>query len=363
MTLFSAWHFSRRERESYADSALEPSLPYISIIVPFRNEAQTIVTCLRYLKNQSYPIEKCEILCVDDHSEDNSYEIARDISRKSPNIRVFTLSAHRGAGQGKKAALQLGISAAKGEIILQTDADCIVPPNWALRIVRSFTPEVAMVAGPVRLSYSNTILQQLQALEIMGLAILGGGAMIGGKPHMCNGANLAFRRSVFEEIGGYENIDHVASGDDELLLQKVAKNTSFLIKFCADKQAIVTTAAVETWKSLRKQRIRWVSKVRHYLDHKVQFLQLTSYLAFWGVGLYFLMSIWNPLYWGYFFTLILVKFSADLILMHVAGAFFSEKRLLWLLPLLECLYVPYVLWLGIAGNFVRSYTWKNRTVS
>ena len=206
------------------------------------------------------------------------------------------------------------------------------------------------------------ILEKLQALEIMGLGVLGGGAMAGNFPHMCNGANLAFRREAFIEVGGYEGIDHIASGDDELLLQKIRKYTSYQVAFCACKSAIVTTPALTTWAELRAQRIRWVSKARYYLDARVNVLQLLSYLAFWGIPIIGILAITNPLAQSCFFTLLLLKFSADFLLMKVAAQFFGEQKLLWLLPLLEVIYTAYVLWIGIAGNTVSTYTWKGRTV-
>ena len=360
MTLFSAWHFSQRKANPSSATLSDVELPFVSIVVPARNEERTLATCLEHLKEQSYPQNRYEVLCIDDFSEDDTYKIAMGIAQNFPLLQVHSLGS--GNKGGKKAALQAGISLSKGEIILQTDADCKVPPRWLEYMVKSFTPEVGMVGGPVKLSYDKSLLQRLQALEVIGLGILGGGAILGGKPHMCNGANLAFRRSVFDEVGGYEGIDHFASGDDELLLQKIQTGTSYQIGFCPSPHATVLTAAIPSWEGLKRQRLRWVSKVRYYLNPKIQLLQLISYFAFLGIGIYFFLGILNPLYRNYFFSLILVKFSADLILMYIAGVFFEEKRLLWFLPVLECLYVPYALWVGVAGNFVRSYTWKHRKV-
>ena len=356
MTLFSVWHF----HFSHVPPTEQTSFPTVSVVVPARNEAPHIESCLLSILNQTYPTDKFEIICVDDSSTDDTYPKATTLSKQYARLSVLQLSGER---TGKKAALTMGIESAKGELILQTDADCLVPSDWIRTLVNYFEEEVGMVAGPVKLVYQPSLFQKLQALEIAGLGILGGGAMLGKRPHMCNGGNLSFRKSLFKDMGGYQGIDHVASGDDELFLQKVLHLSNYSIAFCRSSEAIVTTAACATWSEFTSQRIRWVSKAKHYWNRQVNLLQGISYLAFWGLFLFLLLSLFDTSLWIYFFSLLLLKLLADLPLMFQAVRFFQEKPLLWLLPLLECVYIPYVLWVGIRGNLNPSYTWKNRTVS
>ena len=358
LSLYSAYHFH------FSKPTQDPTyFPRVSVLIPARNESSQIEACIHSVLEQTYPSHQFEVLCIDDASTDDTFLQIERLSQEYPNLRALSLAPESGEASGKKAALSKGIEQASGEILLQTDADCILPPQWIQTMVSCFSPEVGMVAGPVGLTYQDSLFQKLQALEIAGLGILSGGSIAGERPHMCNGANLAFRKSLFEKVDGYSGIDHFASGDDELLMQKVKKENSYRIQFCPFPQTIVRTPALSTWKEFTTQRIRWVSKAKYYWDRRVNGIQLISYLAFVGLAFFSLLALWNPMYWSYFLFLFLLKISVDIPLMYQAVRFFGEKPLFWLLPLLECVYIPYVLWIGIAGNFSRTYTWKNRTVS
>ncbi|MEL6593392.1 MAG: glycosyltransferase family 2 protein [Bacteroidota bacterium] len=251
---------------------------------------------------------------------------------------------------------------AKGEIILQTDADCYLPETWASEMSAHFGGEVQLVSGPVLLTHSRHWLQSLQCLESIGLVVLGAGSLAGGKPNMANGANLAFRRQAFHEVGGYQGIDSVASGDDELLLQKFHAAYPGQLRFAKSDQAIVQTPALDNWSALKSQRLRWVSKARTYQNRGVNFVQLLSYLGFWSFPLCLLYGFWQ--WWGPLVALglLLLKSIIDLVLMRKAAAFFHKLPLLRWLGLLELVYIPYVLWIGIAGNLVSRYEWKGRSV-
>ena len=358
LSLFSAYHFH------FSKPTQDPTyFPRVSVLIPARNESSQIEACIHSVLQQTYPSDKFEVLCIDDASTDDTLLKIERLSKQYPKLRALRLTPDSGGALGKKAALSKGIEQARGEILLQTDADCILPSGWINTMVSCFSPQIGMVAGPVGLTYQESLFQKLQALEIAGLGILTGGSIAGGSPHMCNGANLAYRKSLFEKVGGYRGIDHFASGDDELLMQKVKKDNAYRIQFCPFPQAIVRTSALLTWKEFTAQRIRWVSKAKYYWDKRINAIQLISYLAFTGMAFFFLLAWWNPLYWSYFLLLFLLKMVVDIPLMYQAVRFFGEKPLLWLLPLLECVYIPYVLWIGIAGNFSRTFTWKNRTVS
>src|SRR6202012_3482401 len=97
-----------------------------------------------------------------------------------------------------------------------------------------------------------------------------GAALIGnGQASTCNGANLAYRKDVFYAVGGFKGIDDLASGDDELLLQKVAEKYPGKIGFLKSYDAIVYTHAKHTLKEFLQQRRRWASKSVKYKDKKV----------------------------------------------------------------------------------------------
>jgi len=337
-------------------------LPYVSVIIPARNEAIHLAACLQGVLTQMYPPDRYEVILVDDASEDQTYAIAQNFAHRYDHLCVLRSEPTPNTVAYKKAALDKGIRHAKGEIILQTDADCLLPPTWIETMARHFDHTCAMVSGPVRLIHNNSLFERLQSLEYIGLGALGAGAIAMGKPNMCNGANMGFRKELFIQVGGYDRIDHLASGDDELLMQKFTQLKEYTIRFAKCRSAIVDTWAISSWNGFIQQRLRWVSKARHYTRRSINILQSLSYLGFWTFpfftvyGLYDITGLWALL------VFFVMKFSADLVLMYHAAAFYDRKYLLIYLVALQLAYIPYVIWIGIAGNTVDHYQWKNRTL-
>ncbi len=355
--LYSAYHFRRARCK---DSVQKPQAS-VSIIIPARNEAKHILDCLTSILNQDYPAERVEIILINDHSTDETKNLALKLAKEDTRLKVFDLAVDH-INSYKKAAITQGISLSKGEIILQTDADCWVSPQWVSQMLAQFEKEVVFVSGPVYLVAGKSWMGKFQSLESMGLVALGGGAMTAGHPNMCNGANMAYRRSAFEQIGGYTQIDQIASGDDELLMQKMRKHFPNGLRFAKCTQAIVRTHTLTHWKALRAQRIRWLSKARFYKNRWTNVIQLISYLAFCGFPFFLFGSIWDSSYLWYLLFISLVKLLADLAIMVPAARFFHNLRLLAYLIPLQVVYIVYVLWIGIRGNFVYNYDWKDRKV-
>lgn len=336
--------------------------PTVSVIIPARNEAKGIKTCLEHVLKQEYKGE-WEVIVVDDHSEDDTLQIIRKIAAEETRLRSVTL----GDTSGKKAALTSGIAAAQYDIILQTDADCIVGQGWLQAMAMAFSEKTEMVSGPVMLTHDGSLFQRLQNLEYLGLVTLGAGSLLSGHPNMANGANIAYRKAVFQAVGGFEGIDQVASGDDELLLQKVLERGADKLTFAKNRDAIVRTPAQPTWKQFKAQRLRWVSKARAYRNRKVNVTQIVSWLAFLGLAFLGILSIFNPIYFPWLLALWVVKVVADAWLMNLADEFFDTsakkdftRAEIGLFLLLQLVYVPYVIWVGVVGNWVSKYVWKER---
>ena len=237
----------------------KPQDHFLSIVVAFRNEAIRLPLLLTDLQQQSYPDEKCEVIFVDDHSDDQSHELIKQSAL--PFVRVIQLPVQL---TGKKAALDFGIRQAKGEIIITTDADCQVMTQWLSAINAQFQDEkIKMVTGLVRIEESNSLFSRMQALEFASL-IGSTGATIGlGKPTMCNGANLSFRKSAYLEVNGYEGNEDIPSGDDEFLMRKMESKWRGGIAFLDDEEAIVTTSAHHSFSQWINQRLRWAGKWKY----------------------------------------------------------------------------------------------------
>jgi len=352
--LLSCWFFYHSKTPPTGASS---SYPSISIVIPARNEELYIVACLQSVLNQDYP-GTYEVILVDDQSTDRTREQAESHFGKDDRLTILTTDT-----SGKKAAISKAVSYATGELIFQTDADCRVGSDWLLQMSKCFTPTTGFVSGPVSLNYSDSFFQPLQALESMGLVVFGAGFLLAGKPNMANGANMAYRKSVFQELKGFEGIDHIASGDDELLLQKISLSGKYELAFCKDARAIVRTDALGTWKEFRAQRIRWVSKSKAYINRGPNIVQAVSYLGFLTFPLLLIASFSDIKYFWIGLGAFFIKLLIDILIMYQAARFFHNLRLLrWFMPL-EVVYIPYVIWIGMAGLFVKRYSWKGRKVS
>lgn len=337
-----------------------PLLPKLSIVIPARNEADHLSTLVYAALTQHYPPNQLEVIVVDDHSTDRTLAIAQVMAQQHAQLKVLSLAE---GSEGKKAALTAGIKVAQGEIILQTDADCDLSPEWAWTMVSHFQGRTGLVLGPVQITCRNNLWERLQSMEMVGLQALTAGGAIRRRPTMANGANMAFLKKAFDRLEGYNHIDQVASGDDELLVQKFRLQTNYQIQYAKCLDAAVKTPALDSWAQFRNQRLRWVSKARAYLDRRVNLIQLLSYVGFMSFPVFLIAGWWNPDYWVLGIELFILKCLADLFLMYFSARFFDKLPLLRYFMLLQIVYIPYVLWVGLAGNFVRSYNWKGRWVT
>src|SRR4030066_484056 len=233
-------------------------LPYefVSVIIPFRNEEENILANLKSIESQSYPTEKYELIYADDSSEDNSLELLKNNIKKN-NIRLLSVPKDFSKNAHKKRAIRYGIENAKGMIIVTTDADCIHDEEWLKSLVLSFDSVTGFVSGSVEFETDNGLFSEFQKLEFAGLVLCGAGLIGAGHPTICNAANIAYRKKVFDEVGGFKDQMNLSSGDDELLMQKVSKDSDFKVKFCFDKKSIVKTPANKTIRDFYQQRKRW----------------------------------------------------------------------------------------------------------
>jgi cellulose synthase/poly-beta-1,6-N-acetylglucosamine synthase-like glycosyltransferase len=356
---------TENEAHLQAAHASATALPRVTVIVPARNEAAHIGACVQGILAQHYPADRLQLIVVNDHSEDDTVALARAAANAAsdqadaPDFQILQLAAQPGTAY-KKAAVSQGIAAATGDIIVTTDADCHMGPDWLRAMVAQFDAETAFVSGPVTLE-STSIFGQFQTLEFMGLIAVGAAGIAAGQPTMCNGANLAYRKSVFEEVGGFAGIDHIASGDDELLMHKIAALGRYRIRFARVRAAIVHTHAQETWTAFKRQRIRWVSKSTHYKRSSITTTLVLSYLAMVGFPLLAIGGVWDARLWMLAGAHLLLKLLAELAVLWQAAVFFDKLRLLVWLPFEQVAHIAYVLWVGIAGNR-KSYEWKGRNV-
>jgi cellulose synthase/poly-beta-1,6-N-acetylglucosamine synthase-like glycosyltransferase len=326
----------------------------LSVIATFKNEEEHLKTLIENLENQSLNSSLYELILVNDHSSDSSFEIAQMCISDKTQFKLISLDETL---TGKKQALTEGISAAEGEVIITTDADCEHPSNWLETIFNyysEYTPK--MIIAPVAMN-GKTVFEKMQALEFLSLAGSTAGAAGLQMPVMCNGANLAFEKAVFEELNDGLQMKEV-SGDDVFLLHSIKKKYPKGIHYLKSTDAIVTTYAEKNLKPFFRQRIRWASKAGSYKDTATIFI---SVLVFF-VNLNLIGLIPAGIFIDEMLYSLLILFSLktipDFLLISIFGRFTKQNKLLFFFPLLSILYPFYIVISATAGLFSRRVVWK-----
>jgi poly-beta-1,6-N-acetyl-D-glucosamine synthase len=338
--------------EKMLSRAIGPTeeLKPITVLVPFRDEAQNIERLLYSLSALNYPGDKLQIILINDHSFDASLSLIEAFSL--PHSEVVNLTDNE---RGKKAALTKGVQHAKFEIIVTTDADCYHNINWLRSVNAIFSVEkVKLMVGPVSI-LSTSLFGSLQAIEFSSLIGSGAALLYWGIPAMANGANLAFRKTVFNELRGYEGNEHIASGDDEFLLKKVFGAYPDGIVFNNQPESVVRTMPQSGVRDFFQQRIRWAAKWKDQDNMKVKSVAALVFLF----QVFFIGTWWIAfgVHQQLVFVLWLIKAGCEGILLYRISSFLKNKFPVIVFLMLQIAYPCYVLLTGFASLIYRP-TWK-----
>ncbi len=329
-------------------SEVEP-LTSTTLIIAVRNESKTLERLFKSIRSQTY--KNLEVILVNDHSQDDTLWLLQNMYVN--DCKIVDLID----GKGKKAAISAGVNLAKGELIVCTDADCTFGANWINSLVAFYQEnKVNFISGPVQFESNYSAFHHFQAIELVALTSTGAASLAFNKPTMCNGANISFKKAAFIEVGGYNNIDHVASGDDILLMLKIHKLYPDSCKFIKCDSAKVYTNPNTTLKELFYQKKRWASKWKVYHDW---FIQSTSVLVLLA-NIFILTSFFVSLKLAGF--IVIFKIIIDGIMLASASKFYKIK-INWILFIcFQLIYPVYVLFFGIVGR-MGSYKWKGRILN
>lgn len=336
------------------------STSYISIVVSARNEEQTIRDFIYEIIKQNFLRENFELIIIDDCSDDQTYEFAKETLEKSDlQYQLIRQDNHC----GKKTNIALAIKKSKGEIVVTTDADVIYRhPNWLQNISNYFnTLSPNMLIMPVDFKNQSGLLAAFQITENLALTGITAGFTGIERPFMCNGANLAFKKSVYEAVLGYDSHLHLSSGEDVFLLESFKKIESKSIHYSLSRELIVKTNTQNNLKSFVSQRIRWASKTKYNsnsLNAFAGFVVLISNLIFLALLVAILKkSVILP----YLSIFALAKFVFDFLLLFLASDFLGRIKYIWWIIPFECIYWIYALFIGITSLFYKP-SWKGKKI-
>lgn len=332
----------------------------VSVLIAARNEEDKLDKTIRDILAQNYPRELLELIIVDDHSTDRTAEIISSYSAEG--VILIKLNEDQPLNSYKKKAITEAITISKGELMVATDADCRMGPQWLANVVSCYQENnFKMISSPVAYFEEKSVFEEMQTLEFLYLIGLGASTIGNKMPSTCNGANLAYRKDVFFELKGFKGIDDLASGDDELFLHKVASRYPDGIGFCKSREAIVYTHAKATLGKFIQQRKRWASKSTKYKNKSVVVLGVSIWLFNLLILVNGIVGFLDPQYWTLAIISLAGKFLVELAFLLPMCLFARRSKLLWYQPLLTVLHIFYFVYIGVAGNSGK-YNWKGRMV-
>lgn len=234
----------------------------VTVVIPARNEEENIARCLTDIFNQQFPEHLLEVIVIDDNSTDRTSEIVKGFNKK--NLKLISLHDKEDGifAAYKKKAVETAVSNASGKLIVTTDADCRMEPLWLAGIVSYYeSNSYKLIAAPVLFKDEKNMFEEFQSLDFLGLMGITCSGIFHQFPVMCNGANLAYEKQAFFDVNGFEGIDHVASGDDMLLMHKMVKKYPHSVGFLKSRAASVFTYPQRSVGEFFVQRSRWNLKI------------------------------------------------------------------------------------------------------
>lgn len=319
----------------------------VSVVVACRNEEKTLPLLLEALSHQDYHSDLFEVIIVDDNSSDNTSGIISEFRH------IKKLKLVKNEGTGKKMAVRSGLKASGGELILTTDADCLMGSEWISSMVSFYEENKAdMIIGPVILEHKPGFFHGLQQLEFFSLQGVTAGSAASGNPVMCSGANLAFTKEAYIKHSDRMHWE-ISSGDDVFLLHSLKKTNSARIMWINRREAVVTTNPALSLLSFLRQRARWISKAGAYRDRFTQMVAIVTFVTILGLLFFQVLGVFDPAFLSVYGVVILIKSIPDFLIL-LKTTLSNKRRYLmkWFIPaqILYPFYVGAVVMFSLFGD-------------
>ncbi len=356
LVLVYGWHKNKKGVRTDTDG----QAVFFSVLVSVRNEASNLHSLFQALENQKH--RRFEAVFIDDHSTDQTVQLLAELAAKATFPCQILQLPHDKAG--KKAAVTFGVAHALGGWVAATDGDCQPVPGWLGALCRHINnkPGVKLLSGPVAYLAGNSLFSRIQAVEFASLVGTGAASLALQAPNMCNGANLAYAKAAFVEVGGYVGSPPVASGDDEFLLHKFHARFPGSAAFVAEPAATVFTAASPSLQAFYRQRVRWAGKWRHYQNPAATAAAVYVFLINATFLLFTLLALAGVFPGPDFLAGTFLKISAEFVFLTGVLTLSGQTRHAWLVPFISLAYPFYAVFFALAA-FKKHYRWKGRQVA
>ncbi len=321
-------------------------LPPLSVVICARNEESNLRKNLPAILQQHYSAD-FEVIVVDDHSNDGTFDVLRELQLKYAHLKPRRFLADKKYG-GKKEALAFGIGLSQYDHLVFTDADCQPQDNlWLSRMASQFSEKKLVLGygGHYRkVGWVNKLVrwETLQvAAQYMSLALWG-------KPYMGVGRNLAYHKQLFAEANGFESHKHLRSGDDDLFVSQVGQAGNTAI--CVDESSFTWSEGPSGFAQWWLQKRRHLSTGTFYKRHSQLVLSLytLSTLTFYEGVLIGILGYWPLEVW---LGVTLVKLTMQLLVFIPLARRFKSAETLWLFPLWEFLTTVFLTCVHLQNRF------------
>ncbi len=323
----------------------------VSVVVSCRNEEKNIDNLLQSLINQDFT-GNYEVIIVNDHSSDHTEEKIMNWEEKNSQIKYFSLTQ----AQGKKHALALAVKNTKAQLIVTTDADCTMSNSWISDIYRVYQQTNAQLISGIVLLKGEGFFGKMQELEFLSLVASGAGSLGIGHGIMCNGANLAFTKQLFEQKNAI-NFNQI-SGDDVFLLQTAKIKYPKKVIFNPSTHQIIQTKASKNLISFIQQRLRWASKSSSYTDKDMIAASWIVFVTHFLLLILFFVSLFEQ-EMTFFLVIFSLKLFPDFLFLLFVTHYLKKKSLMFYFLPLSVIYPFYIVSIAILSQLV-GFSWKGR---
>lgn len=334
---------------TYVPNSTQRNEEAVSVIVVAKNEAINLQKFLPQILNQKYA--DFEVIVVDDHSSDNSWEILEELSNVYPKLFAYKQDKSK---VGKKPGIQKAIQKAKNNLFLFIDADCHPASDlWIQLMANKCMGEVQIVLGYGRYSKENSFLNKLVRYDTILTGIRYLAFAIKGKAYMSVGRNLMYRREVYDRSTVFERFAYFPYGDDDLIVNEMstARNTSV----CFEPTAHTISIPKQYWKHFFLQKIRHLSAGKFYRTSNKFILALESFAR-----IAFIISAVLLILMGYLeiFVFMGIIWVFQFMLFSKAGNRLNDSDILKYLPLLEVIHIFFLGFCSLFSLFNKKVSWK-----
>lgn len=328
--------------------------PRVSVIVSARNEEKNITRCIESLKKLKYPKELFEIILVNDKSTDNTLDLMIEGTKNYDCFKVInSRQTVSGNLKGKANAIDTAIEQSRGDIIVMTDADCIVPIEWIEEVIKYYDESTGMVCGFTKIKFEESLFSRLQCIDWIYLLTLASASSGLNMTMSCVGNNLSFKKKIYYEVGGYESINFSIT-EDMALMRKISAMKNYNIKFPVDKKCLVESLPCPDLAQVFSQKRRWF---RGGIG-----INTLGYLVAFELFTINLLLVFGLIFLNFkiFILLIFIKIVSELILLQSTFKRFNLTNLFKNYPLFIFFFAFYGLLTPFTFLFTKNIKWKGR---